>query len=392
MKIFLISLKMLWRRKFASILLIVEVVLSVIVFSQMMVYILDLYNNRKAVNELPQEDVLLLTSFEYTDIDDLMDKLNSSYKTVDIGTGYTGYAYYGGNTVNLTAYNDALMDIYTPSLKEGTWLSEAGQDPEGSLPVVATSGLGLQAGDCADITIMGRQYHIYVCGVLAGPAGYLFPSSYASSELFSADLLISHKEGFIMRAGDFPQVSDVFGMMDFTKYRQLLFIRNQQGMSENEIMRFREEFSRYGEITDMNEMVKLFYKNSSDMIQGGAIFFIVFFVLAVLGLISNYLVQLGRNRKVFTIYYLNGMKWETCAIIESVRTVILVVLTMLVSILAGRLGLLMTSWVSGGYIAVFYTCIAAYIIVIFAAVSAVFIRKLAKTDISVQLKDLGGGE
>ncbi len=60
--------------------------------------------------------------------------------------------------------------------------------------------------------------------------------------------------------------------------------------------------------------------------------FIVFMLLAATGILSNNIMQMMKNRKLFTIYYLLGMNWHKCVAVEICRTIFLIGFTMALSI------------------------------------------------------------
>lgn len=60
-----IALKLLWRRKAANFVLLLQVLVSVAMLAQMYVFLVDHLDNVRAVGELPTENALVLPVFEY---------------------------------------------------------------------------------------------------------------------------------------------------------------------------------------------------------------------------------------------------------------------------------------------------------------------------------------
>ena len=120
--------------------------------------------------------------------------------------------------------------------------------------------------------------------------------------------------------------------------------------------------------------------------------FIVFMLLAATGILSNNIMQMMKNRKLFTIYYLLGMNWHKCVAVEICRTIFLIGFTMALSIVAGKSGLLMIQWMTPAREFLFYGVVLLYIIVMFGAVGAYFVFRLIHEDISESLKELQHGE
>ena len=60
MSVVLIALKLLWKRKLTNIVLIVQILLSIIMLSQVFVAIEDYLDNLQAVNDLPVNDTVVV--------------------------------------------------------------------------------------------------------------------------------------------------------------------------------------------------------------------------------------------------------------------------------------------------------------------------------------------
>ena len=58
-----IALKLLWRRKVANFVLLLQVLVSVAMLAQMYVFLVDHLDNVRAVGELPTENALVLPVF-----------------------------------------------------------------------------------------------------------------------------------------------------------------------------------------------------------------------------------------------------------------------------------------------------------------------------------------
>ncbi len=72
----------------------------------------------------------------------------------------------------------------------------------------------------------------------------------------------------------------------------------------------------------------------------------MFLLLAATGVLSNNVIQSLRNRRQFTVYYLLGMNWKKGAAVEACRVGILILITMALSFILGKLGLLMLEWMT----------------------------------------------
>jgi phosphoribosyl-ATP pyrophosphohydrolase len=171
-----------------------------------------------------------------------------------------------------------------------------------------------------------------------------------------------------------------------------IFVFLEPNISKEIFNSLLKKFSKYGETTPMASLVFTFNKNTNEMIGAASIMFIIFVLLAVTGVLSNNVIQSLRNRRQFTVYYLLGMNWKKGAKIEICRVSILITITMMLSLLLGKSGLLMLEWMTHKRAVIFYGLVFLYIVIMFIIVGAGFLVKLIREDLSASLKDLQQGE
>lgn len=391
-KIVFVALKLLWKRKLANLILVLEILLSVILLAQLFVFVVDHIYNVRAVNELPQENTAVLSVYDYYDVEDVARKIREYPQAVSVDMAYTGALSYNNEPYNLAVYSEGIVANYAPKLQSGKWLSDFPAISGDGIPAVVSADIGLSLGDIIEITApQNKRMQIFVAGILKEPAQYLFPSGGAGSAAFSADMIISQNPVFIIRESDYGDTAALLPPPEMN-LPQNLFVFLKPEISDGEMEKLVDPWRKYGEVTPLKSLVSVYSHNTNQLIGGGAAFFFVFFCLAATCLISNNAIQSLRNRRLFTVYYLLGMDWKMGAVIEAVRAFILIVISMVLCVLAGKYGLLMLEWLTPRDIYLFYGAVLIYLIVMFSAFGAGFLVKLARVDISAALKDLQQGE
>ena len=386
MTILFTAFRLIWKRKLANITLIVQILLSIVMLAQLFVIVESLYNNLRAVDELPTQNTMMIEPFTYYDSNYVMQQIVSSPQVESVGAVYWGNTSFHNVSCNLAAYNNAIIAHYSPALAAGRWF-QSGDDNGGQsvIPAVVSGGLGLKLNDVVSIdlptTTAVTTCKVQVIGILQEPTQYLWPTGGASPEYFAANDIIAQAPVFILPSADL-NISATF-LQPTTN--QMIFTKDGSGVT---IDSARAQWGQYGEITPMPSLISVFDANTKDMINTSSLMFGVFLCLAVTGVLSNNVIQSLRNRKQFTIYYLLGMNWKDGVAIELVRTVLLIVICMVFIIPIGCIGWLQLMWMTSAQKILFFGICLAYLLIMFFAVGFGFLLKLAREDLSGSLKDL----
>ncbi len=391
MKSLLIACSLLWKRKLATFILILQVLLSIIALTQVYVFILNHYDNIRAISELPVDNVLVLHAFDYYTPEEIAENIWCSDRSIDIGMVQLGSAYCEGIECKMAVYNSAIADHYQPALSNGAWFNHPETDPN-AIPVIISGDIPAEPGDMVHITLASeRSFAACVTGVLKLPSQYLYPSGSASPEYFSASSIIGNGPVLLFMEEDYPRfTADVENDDSSLSDNLFLFVKDNYINSVN--AELRKTWNQYGEITSMEDLVSNYTHNTHVLIDGGLITFLIFFALAVTSVLGNSYIQALKNSNAYTIYYMLGMSWKSIALAEAYRSLIILACMCFISYLAGRYGLLMTEWLSPERILSLYGVIFLYLAIIFSLVSLVFLHRLLHKDISVILKELHRGE
>ena len=388
MKTLFISIRLLWKRKIANGILVLEIFLSVFMLAQMYVYITDYNDNVRAMNELPQSNTFILNAFSYCDKGQVLESIMQDPMVDAVDRVYMGNTTCHNVDCNLVVYPQSVIKRYSPRLQSGEWLSSNDCSNTNELQAVVSSDVGLRIGETATIRLADkRQVSICVIGILETPTQYLYPSGGASATQFAVDSIIDQYSVVMLRAADYGDPSALI-LPDELGIPENIFVFLRPSTTEAEINSFKDTYRVYGEIISMDTLVANYRAQSSVMINSGIIFFVVFFFLAVTSILSNSIVQMQYNKKLFMVYFILGMNWKKTIVIEVVRIIILELMVICILYFAGKNGWLMLEWMTAERASLFYVIAIVYTVFILMAVSAGSLIKMARTDISASLKNM----
>ena len=386
-----IALKLIWKRKFSNFILLLQILISVVMLSQVYVYIVDHHNSVRAVSELPTNNTVIMHTFDYYSPDIVTQRLLPASTVESIGNVYVGNVVCNNIYCNIAVYDKSIITHYSSELATGVWLTEGFQDKE-CIPAVVSNDFDASIGTQLSLCLSsGRKISILIIGILKRPTQYLYPTGSASPQYFSASSVIGNSPVVILCDEDLRS-HGVLYEENGLKISNNLFIFLHENSTDTAIGEEIASWNKYGEITHMSSLISTYTKNTTTMIVGGIITFGVFFALAITSLLSNNVIQSTKNRYIFTVYYLLGMNWKRIALTELIRTFLLMTCMVVLSTLAGRMGLLMLDWMTEEQIILFYGIVFLYEIFIFASIGSFFLYKLMHNDISASLKELQHGE
>jgi hypothetical protein len=387
-----IAFKLLWKRKLANITLVLQIMLSIIMLAQLFVFIADHADNMRAVNELPVKNTIVLHVFDYYTVENVTQQIKSSPQIDSVGSVAMSAITCKDIPCNLAVYSESIISRYTPTLESGSWLSDWPAASGDTIPAVISDDFGLKAGNTIEIQLPnGKVRRITIVGILGKPTQYLYPYGSASPAYFTAKSVISQDPVVIIRDTDLQDTSIWESSAQSTDAKNL-FIFLKPEVAQADVDAAMKMWNRYGETTPMQSLISTYNKDTNKLIGSGTIMFVVFLLLAVTGVLSNHVIQTLRNRRLFTVYYLLGMNGRKGAVIELYRLVILVLITMALSFLAGKCGLLMVQWMTPERERLFYGVAFLYVVIMFSAVGAGSLLKLMREDISGTFKELQQGE
>lgn len=383
---FYISFRLIQKRIWSALIVVVQIMLSLISLASLAVFIFDYQGNIRAMGELPTEDTSILTVFQYYDINVVKEKFRDN-ASINIGeVYYKDEVACADEKCRLVMYDDIIIENYLPALSDGKWLTEDFTRKDEAVSAVVSADMGLNVGDTFDVTLSeSLAITISVQGVLKKPTQYLLPEAYADPKYFEADMIISNNSAIIVSAQDFSRILPDYNRLGFEKTRScLVFFAGQENITN--------EINRYGKLTPVSGAIALYKRNTEDMILGQSMIFFVFLLLAITGILSSNVIQIRKNKRTYAIYYLLGMDWKQAKVIEFMQSFIVIVITMVLYFVLEKVGLVSLQWLNQEQIIIFYVIVFSYICILFALISTLCLRKESQEDISLSLKNLQKGE
>ena len=200
----IIAAKFLKRQLVLNLIILIEVILSIVMLTELFVYVSDRIDNQRAAKELYNDELYVLQEFEYylPNEEDIIERLKADPAVKKAGSASALNCMADGRNLRLGLYDSDLIDLYRPKLSEGEWLSAYSGEYE-ACPAVVSSHTGLHAGSVTEILVANKEtIKIQVAGVLASPTQYLLPTGMSSS----IDSFISQQPVILLSSAQNPNL------------------------------------------------------------------------------------------------------------------------------------------------------------------------------------------
>lgn len=365
-----------------NLILIVEILLSIIMLSELLVFIYNRVDHQRAAAELQNDHLLVCSLFEYyqDEEESIVSAMQADPEIEKVGKMESLLCVWNGQHIKFLSYNEALLRMYAPKLSSGVWLTEC-QAEGNACPAIVSADVGLTVGQHAEILVQNQPVEIVVQGVLALPTQYLSVAGMSQSV-----------ESFIQQDSVIVVAKKALIDANQIQYHALNMSSNLFLLTNASMDVVSSRYGKYGYMQRINDMIRRYHEESWKLIEGEMLLFGLFLVLSVIVALSIEVIHSINCRKNYTIYYLLGMQWKLCAWIESARHVVVILLTVGATVLMDHYGMLRTSWMSAQRHQVFYGVLVGYLIALLFGTSAVFIWNLLHNDISLSLRNLHGGD
>lgn len=392
MRMLFLVTSLLKRRKLSTAAVILQLVFSIIVFSQLFTYLSNYLFEIRGAQELPAAQAVVLNPYAFEEMDTLRQRLKLEDSLASVDWVRTDSTDPEELNAQLTLYTEGLVQRYRPALSQGVWFDDSPTLQGDAIPAVVTQELGLSLGD--EVTIAassnGRKCTIHVIGILAAPTQYFHPTGRASPKVFSASLVISTQPGILLPEA---MAQPMLQLEDDPEYQvQSLYLFLKDHLTESEKDDLYSRLGRTGEIVPMAHLTQVFIQDSWGLISSTFILFVAVWLLSFTGILSSSIMQQEQTAYLYTVYYLCGMKWKKIGTLEILRIAFIVSITILLSLLCGQMGLLMLHWLTPQQTVLLYLLIFAYASVMLGGVGWVFLHRLIHSDLSQALKSLQNNE
>ncbi|GMQ57334.1 hypothetical protein AN1V17_17290 [Vallitalea sediminicola] len=224
-------------------------------------------------------------------------------------------------------YNDSIIkNIHLP-LSKGIWFTEYSDE---EIPIILSYSYAktykLKIGDIIEKELNNKDFrkkiNCKVIGILS-KQNYYFNLSVTSSELKWNNLFVAYEEVGIINSNE---------LITYPEKPKIIFMEKEQ-KNKSVII---DELSKHGLITSSSKLTENTKNQLSYKLREQLIMWILLLSLIIATLTSNNMLEKIYEEKEFAIYYMLGLSWANCIIIEIIRSITHVLIaSILAAILIG---------------------------------------------------------
>jgi len=229
-----------------------------------------------------------------------------------------------GKVTTRTVYNYSQTDFnYKPVLQSGKWISDV-SCPEGIYPAVISSDLTTyyNIGDIIEGSICDNTFKLQVCGVLKEP-NYVMDFSRGGNNLSWSSLFSEHNN--IILTQNLPGISGYNRSWG-------AIIKLADNLLPEEKDRAINELCKHGTLLSFKEINENHKEIMGDEFKKYAINELLLILMAVMGVIGTSVLDSMSELSVYSIWYLCGCRWRNIFILNFLRTLIVLALSMTLTI------------------------------------------------------------
>lgn len=236
---------------------------------------------------------------------------------------------------NYISYDDKFAELFTPELESGHWFDF--NNSSETVPVVVTNNpYGLKTGDKLFLGLDGIGFDAEIIGVIKDNTKIIDTSLRPHDKLDFRNLYHDYsleREGratFIMLQKDLidkPVIMQLNGNMLITYNDD---VSDEQIEQNNQILKkLRVQYFDNAENMKINSLEYIF-----SQIRTLIPIFISVFILTMVGAISISALSAKRQIKNYAIYYVCGLKWKHCALINCCSSLICISCSFILSLIS----------------------------------------------------------
>lgn len=375
----MLSYRIFKKQKLSNFLLILQFVLSLLLFNLMLgnVNFVNFTNHAFSKIVQPSSYFYMPANIESRGADDyklLKDRLTGVSHVSTIGEYRVSSEF--SPEFTLFGYDASLYQGYIPAMEKGQWIYEGLEG--GSLPVVVSEEFGsFQYG----FEFPGVLYfpdgemtvNFKITGVLKAPGMYL-NLNMKSNQLSTNHLFRNHKAAysgsplFFINRALMPQQEPF--------YQASSIITFDQNLSQGELDQNLATLSERGNVRGLADILTAGEEFAKGYIVLYLPLFICGFSIAFVGMIGLSICNVQKNMRTFSIYYILGCKWNKVATICLGVTLIQLAVTTFV------LGLVYLTFVFFGDLALYgvilnsWNCLAIVLVYLFVGLTTYLIPRL----------------
>lgn len=239
-------------------------------------------------------------------------------------------------------YDDEIIERYIPEIKEGRWLNTS-KNAQCIEAVISETDLGINVGDRVRIGFMASDIKDNFLDILI--VGKLSENTKAVGY-----------SGGDKKYGDID-VNSIYGTVSFAVERQTLFLLSSDYLSENtavlqgiystamitfsedypsdKIEQIRQKLVEYNcrssyPLSEVNENSRSYIlAQIKDLLP----IIIVIMIMVIVNSISSSALSARRELKNFAIFYMTGLQWKHCALINLIQTAVTAAISVVLSVI-----------------------------------------------------------
>ena len=133
MRSIMLAVSFLKKQWVMNVVLVVEILISVIMLSELFLFVSDRMDNQRAAEELQNNHLYVLSEFEYyaPQEERVMEALRADEAIQSIGKVDISSCTWNGQYFQLGLYNANLIGLYAPKCASGAWLPTEGGEYSG---------------------------------------------------------------------------------------------------------------------------------------------------------------------------------------------------------------------------------------------------------------------
>lgn len=330
MKVIKLSLHLIWKRKYTYMLLAFQMIVSIIIFVSLVGKVQHIENSRMVANIFNSENAFYFTPYTYYDTNTFdLKKLLPDESTYEIGRiSNLNLKNDSEEYVFAYGYNDTIIRYTNVHLSDGEWFNS---DTEYAYIPIISIGSKYKVDDVVTLKEYENEKEIQ-CKVI----GTIKENEYITTFMSSGSKNNASLENIISIANaDFiipfeccevPSIGED-DVSSYTYNYGLIIIMKNSAKAEVYAL-----LDQYGEVSDINSMITNFSEATRDYFLSNGIVLFVFTLLGLSGIGGiNSMLNIS-NRKRYTIYFMYGMTQKMCAMIEAIRSSLVIIVSFVVSI------------------------------------------------------------
>lgn len=320
-KLFVLTGKEIWRKKYVYFLMSLELVLIAILFLLFSGKLEGAVKSYKICNAFEGKNAYYFGKYVFFEKD--VENIASGVKIEKVPKFY--YDLENAGECIAYGYDDYMMKICHYPMSEGIWFDQY----EGTnIPVISLD----KTIKCGEIISLSNGQKLEVIGYLDQDSYIINFHGMSSDGQGTLDQIVSHPDAQLIvpyQSSKFTEISKGNIEENFDTGNFILLIDNPA--KEKKIVK---KFKEYGRISSISVMEQNYKKDLRAEFIINGILLTVFFIVCVVGLIGYNEVRLEENRRRMKIYRLNGAKKMYFMISECMINIIILTVSFLLFLLA----------------------------------------------------------